>query len=226
MKPRWIVLDTETSGLGAEDCPCEIAWQELDDDLNTIDKQYSLIDPQRPISPSASGIHQITDSMVADAPTLEEYLYQVLSDPFGGERPVVIIAHNAQFDVKFVKPHIKTYGGKLCTLKMARLTYPDSENHKLQSLRFYLDLAVSRDAHSAAGDVEVTAGLLRRISQDTGQDIYTLFEVASQPTIVEKMGFGKHKGKKVAELPKDYIKWLLALDNLDDNLRFTLELQA
>jgi exodeoxyribonuclease X len=220
---RWVVLDTETSGLTTEDGPCEIAWQELDDNLVTIDAQYSLIDPQRPISPSASGIHQITDAMVADAPTLEEFLFQVLDDPFGGPEPVVIIAHNAQFDYRFVKPYITTPGGKLCTLKMARLTYPDADNHKLQTLRFYLDLAVSRDAHSAAGDVEVTANLLRHMCEITNQDIYTLFDVASKPTLVEKMTFGKHKGVKVADLPDGYVDWLLKLDNLDDNLRFTLE---
>lgn len=223
MDIRWLVLDTETSGLTPDDGPCEIAWQELDENLATIDRQYSLIDPQRPISPSAMGVHQITDAMVADAPTLEEFLFEVLDDPFGGERPVVIIAHQAAFDYKFVKPYISNPGGKLCTLKMARMIYPDCDNHKLQTLRFHLGLEVSRDAHSAAGDVEVTANLLRRMCHDTEQNIHALFEVASQPTIVKKMTFGKHKGKLVSALPADYIDWLLKLDNLDENLRYTLE---
>lgn len=220
---RWAVLDTETTGLSAEDGPCEIAWQILNDELVTIDRQYSLIDPQRPISPTAMGLHQITNAMVADAPTLDEYMFEVLDDPFGSDEPTVIIAHNAQFDVKYVKPYVRNYTGKLCTLKMARLTYPDSPDHKLQTLRFYLDLEISRDAHSAAGDVEVTANLLRRMSEDTGQDIYTLFEVASKPTVVEKMPFGKHKGYRVEDLPPGYVAWLLKLDNLDENLRWTLE---
>jgi DNA polymerase III epsilon subunit-like protein len=71
--PRWIVGDTETTGTGPGAQVCEIAFAELDDDMNVVDRQYSLIDPQCPITPGAGGIHGIRSEDVADAPTLTQF---------------------------------------------------------------------------------------------------------------------------------------------------------
>ena len=73
MTTRYIVGDTETSGLSASPGVCEIAWAEIDEQGNVLDLQHSLIDPEVPICPAASGVHHITDDMVADAPTMEEF---------------------------------------------------------------------------------------------------------------------------------------------------------
>jgi DNA polymerase III epsilon subunit-like protein len=101
-----LVLDTETSGLGPKDGPCEIAMLVVDDNLNVIKEYVSLIDPEVPITVGAYNIHGINDRMVYDAPTLPEYFRVVLSNVFDAE-PIRLIAHNAPFDLKFVKPYLK-----------------------------------------------------------------------------------------------------------------------
>lgn len=84
------VLDTETASL--EGGVCDIAIAVLNDDLDIIWEVESLIDPERPIAPQASGIHHITDDMVWTAPTLAEFM-EMHGHPF--KVPGLVIAgHN------------------------------------------------------------------------------------------------------------------------------------
>jgi exodeoxyribonuclease X len=220
---RFIILDCETAGLKPEQGPCEIAWIEIDEDFNVIDRQHSLIDPQCPISPNASGIHGITNAMVEDSPTLDEFFFDVLDAPFA-DGDIVFVAHNAQFDFKFVKQYIVEHAGTICTLKLARILYPDAPDHKLQTLRYYLELPQNvTDSHSAAGDVEVTLNLLKHMAGKSGLDLQGLLVLAGAPVPIKEMPFGKHKGKPLAQVPKDYIKWLLSEPNVDPDLRYALE---
>ena len=70
---RWLIADVETTGVRTEDRVVEIAWIEVDNDLNIVDEVHSLIDPEMPIPAAASGVHHITDAMVADAPTISQF---------------------------------------------------------------------------------------------------------------------------------------------------------
>lgn len=214
---RVIIGDVETSGLSSDAGVVEIAWAETDTSLTIQNTAYSLINPGRPISPSASGVHGIVDAHVQNAPTLDEFVGSAFQD---GE--VLFVAHNAKYDLAFFGPHIKNLAGVLCTLKMARLIYPDSPDHKLQTLRYYLALE-GGGAHSAAGDVEVLTNLLRRMIEDSNMNLIELWHLSQRPVMIEKISFGKHKGKNLRDLPSDYVRWLLSLPDLDDNLRFSLE---
>ncbi len=216
---RFAVLDTETTGFGPKSGVCEIAYLEFDpSNMDVIRRGYSLIDPETPITPGASGVHGITDEDVADSPTLKEYFNIVEGRPFdGGE--MVIVAHKADYDMQYVGPHINNLAGTICTLKCARRIYPDADDHKLQTLRYALKLNVeAADAHSAAGDVEVCFALLKRLMQDSGLGLEGLIEMSKLPGIL-KMPFGKHKGVRLADLPADYVHWLLNKAEIKDDLR-------
>jgi len=89
---RFLLGDTETTGVGADDAVCEVAWAEIDEDFNILAQGASLINPGKPIHYAASAVNGITDAMVADAPTLEEYMVSVGHPLFGDD--VVFIAHN------------------------------------------------------------------------------------------------------------------------------------
>ena len=221
---RVIVADTETSGLNKEDGPCEVAWVEIDEDMNVIDRVHSLIDPQVPIKASASGIHSITDRIVAEAPTLDEFFDEVLGNPFQNDQ-IVFVAHNAPFDWKFFKKYIPNHLGTICTLRLARHIFPDEENHKLQTLRYSLGLEDGEGggAHTAMGDVEVCLNLLRAAVNKDGGTLMEMMEISETPITVKTMPFGKHKGTKLGALPTQYVQWLLGLDNIDDDLRGSLE---
>lgn len=79
------ILDTETASL--QGGVCELAYLEIDYDLNIISEFCSHVNPERPIEPGAQAVHGITDEMVKDAPTLAD-----IAKHFGG--PIEMIAHN------------------------------------------------------------------------------------------------------------------------------------
>ena len=115
---KLMLIDTETTGVTAADKVCEIAWLEIDEDLNIINSETSLIDPERPIPSGASAVNGITDRMVIGAPTLDEYI-DISDNPFG-DPDTLFIAHNAPFDMKFIKKYIHPTSRELCTLRLAR----------------------------------------------------------------------------------------------------------
>ena len=218
---RWLLVDTETTGISAEDKVCEMAYVEIDDAFNVVRSGNSLINPGIPIHYAASSVNGITDVMVKDAPTLEDYMLSEGS-PLRGE--VTLIAHNLDFDFRFLKQYTDDGVGKLCTLKCARVLYPDAANHKQGTLAAMLGIQVAREkAHSADGDLDVLLQLLQCLCRDAGTDLYGLLEVQRRPRPISKMPFGKHKGVPLAELPNNYIFWLLnKAENLDADLRTAL----
>ena len=218
---RWLLVDTETTGISAEDKVCEMAYVEIDDAFNVIRSGNSLINPGIPIHYAASSINGITDVMVKDAPTLDDYMLSEGS-PLQGE--VTLIAHNLDFDFRFLKQYADEGVGKLCTLKCARVLYPEAANHKQGTLAAMLGIQVAREkAHSADGDLDVLLQLLQCLCRDAGTDLYGLLEVQRRPRPISKMPFGKHKGVPLAELPNNYIFWLLnKAENLDADLRTAL----
>lgn len=219
---RAIIFDVETSGLGPGSAVVEIGWQEVDDSFSIVDKDESLIDPQVPISASAAGVHGIMDHDVADSPTLEEYMTVVHEMPFMGE-DVMFIAHNAKFDVGYLGQWVNVKK-TLCSLKLARKLWPDSPDHKLQTLRVFLGLPYTKgDAHSAMSDVEVVRQLLLRAHIDFGLSLEQMEAKANEPVVISIMPFGKHKGTPMRDLPKSYREWALKNLDLDPDLRKAFE---
>lgn len=216
---RYILADTETTGLKNPQ-PVEVAWVECDEHFNIIHRVESLIDPQCEIESGAQAVHGISYQDVADQPTLQEFFTVVQDNPLGyGD--VVYFGHNAAYDLQMLRPYIANLDAAVCTVKLARRIYPDAPNHKLQTLREWLDLGAG-DAHRALGDVITTHSLIQRMMRDTGFSIDELVEFSTQPYLIERMPFGKHKGMPLESLPPAYRRWLLDLEDLDDNLRYSL----
>lgn len=231
---RLLVYDTETAGLSAEEGIVEHAWLEIDDQFNILGKMHRMINPPGDISPSAAGVHGITKEMVKDAPSLDQHLREEMGDELASQ-VVVIIAHNAAFDHKYLAPYCKD-AKKLCTLKLCRIAFPkDAEgqaegyqpppDHKLPTMMYYLQLTKA-GTHNALDDVHTCLQLLQACCNKLGVTLEEAYHLCNKPMIIKKMEFGKHKGKKLSELPKDYIVWALNnMENLDENLKHSLELE-
>lgn len=233
---RFHVVDTETVGLSPFDHGggvCEISVREIcPETLDTIKHHYGLINPEGPISPTASGVHGISDEKVADCPDLFTWILNEGDFWHDSREPTVFLAYNAPFDYKFLKRYIECEVLVSDILVVARRVYPDAENHKMQTLRFWLKLDEDVDpnepfdAHSAGGDTQTLVRLIKRIMSDTGM---TLQEVIAESLVKEeitKMPFGKYAGKTFAQikvLNKGYIPWVLANLDLTPDLREALE---
>lgn len=220
MEPRTIVLDTETAGLDPKDGIVDLAIIEVDRNFDPIATFESLIDPEGPISPSASGVHGITVEDVADAPTLQQFFDTTEAGVYC-DAPLYVVGHNIKFDLNFLDGHFRGEVIPVCTLRLARKLYPDAENHKLQTLRYQFGLEAGA-AHRAYGDTLLCLNLLRRMAEDTGYSIDQLANMSHQPIRITKMAFGKHKGMPLDELPSHYRRWLLDKADIDDDLRYSL----
>ncbi|GGL42718.1 3'-5' exonuclease [Planomonospora parontospora] len=153
----YVVVDVETTGFSPAkgDRICEIALVSLDEDGSTTDEWHSLVNPLR--NTGASHVHRITDAMVADAPVIDEVLDEVWQRIAGR----VLVAHNASFDLRFLKvlPGSHWVTETLCTQRLAPGFLPDGK----WTLAACCERAgiTLRNAHSALADARATAELLR-----------------------------------------------------------------
>ena len=202
---RMIVLDFETTGLQPGYRPVEIAWLEFDSIYKVSESVTSLIDPQIPIEPGAQKVHGISSEMLAGKPTLEEFLQEEHADKFADEH-VLVVAHNAAFDMPMFAPFCKK-ATSWCTMRLAQALYPTAENHKLQTLASMFAVEVE-PTHRAMADVGACFELLRAIATKQNKSIDELLVTASYTSPESLMPFGKHKGKMIKNLPSDYVAWL------------------
>ncbi len=211
---RPIYYDTETTGTSpATDRIIEIAAYDP-----TLQKTFSkLVNPGMPIPEGATAIHGITDAMVAEAPS-----YAVVGQEFidfcSGD--VVLIAHNNDgFDRYFLENEAKRHGltmplwPMVDSLKWARKYRPDLPRHPLQFLRQIYGVKENQ-AHRALDDVMVLYEIFSIMIDDLPME--TVLELINGKTSdkCDVMPFGKHKGKPIKELPRDYVDWLKKQDIL------------
>lgn len=207
----YTILDTETASLRGG--VVELAMLHIDTELNVLGEFHTRVNPERPIEPGAFAVHGISDADVADAPTLAQI----------PELSLVThaVAHNYPFDSRMLKGRLNAEAS-LCTLSLSRQYLKGTANHKLENLKRELGLP-DQKSHSALGDVYTTLDLLRHLLPLTGVPLDTLFKRAAQPKMIHRMTFGKHKGLLISQVPADYRSWLLGQENLDKDLRYTLE---
>lgn len=223
---KFIVADTETTGAGPEDKVCEVGWIEVDANFNVLAEHQSLIDPEYPISPSASGIHGLTNEDVASSPTIEEYFG--VDDPscYGRklDEPIVLIGHRISFDHRFLAPYFTGIEQQVCTLRWARKLYPHADDHKLSTLMFALGLPRPEGAHRVMSDIYSAYYLAKHICERTGMSLLELSQESAKPMLVHTMPFGKHKGTLFAEMPKSYLRWMKEnMKDLDDDFKHTID---
>ena len=155
---HYIVLDIETTGLDrCQDEIIEIAAVEYRHG-NEVGEFHSLIRPQVSIPDNITELTGITDSDIANAPTLDCIKESFLG--FVGSTPLV--GHNAlSFDVPFISNKIGVDLSNIVidTLTMARKSYPLLHSHKLDYLKDVLELNSSL-SHRALNDVHTTNALM------------------------------------------------------------------
>jgi DNA polymerase-3 subunit epsilon len=160
----FMVFDTETTGLlpHKDDIVQLGAVRVLNGRIIENETLDQLVNPGRPIPPASSRVHGITDAMVAGAPGPEDSIR--LLHHFA--RDAVIVAHNAPFDMAF----LRRYGAQagldwpqpvLDTVLLSAVLFGASETHTLDALCARLGLVIPPHLrHTALGDAYATAQAL------------------------------------------------------------------
>ncbi len=165
MTDAFIVFDIETTGFSfMEDRITEIGAVKIQGG-EIIDRYSQLVNPQRSIPEKVVTITGITEDMVRDKPTLDQILPDFMA--FAGDG--VLVAHNAKFDVSFIRYACDQQGipfnpTVVDTLSLARMLLKDMKRHKLNLIAKYLGIELL-EHHRAVHDAEATAQILLRFFQ-------------------------------------------------------------
>ncbi len=182
---RQIVLDTETTGLSAEngDRIIELGCVELLNRKLTGNNLHMYFNAGRDSHEDALRVHGITTEFLKDKPRFEQQVEQILGYLQGAE----IIIHNAPFDVGFLNKELERAGkpplrswvdGVIDTLAMAKERYPGKRN-SLDSLCDRLGVDNSgRTLHGALLDAELLADVYINLTR--GQDALLISDDAQE----------------------------------------------
>ena len=156
----YCVLDLETTGLSFRtEKITEVGIMKVKNG-EVIDEFSCFVNPEKPIPPQVVEVTNITDDMVKDAETIDKVFPKILE--FVGDS--VLVAHNADFDIGFLKYNAKQLGYTLDntyidTLRLAKELFPEFKKYKLGMIADKLGIVVEV-AHRALDDVDTTVKVL------------------------------------------------------------------
>jgi DNA polymerase-3 subunit epsilon len=168
MRDQFVVLDFETTGLSpAEGARATEVAAVLVQDGQIVDQFQSLMNAGVSIPAFIQELTGITNRMVANAPSANEVMRQLLD--FIGDTPLV--AHNASFDKKFLDAELTRIGRKAkqpiaCSMRIARRVYQKAPNHQLGTLVGYAHIKTNGVFHRALADSEMTARLMLKMAEE------------------------------------------------------------
>lgn len=157
----YCVLDLETTGFSFRtEKITEVGIMKVKNG-EVIDEFSCFVNPEKPIPQRVIEVTNITDDMVKDAETIETVMPKIIE--FVGDS--VLVAHNADFDIGFLKYNAKELGltldnTYLDTLRLAKELFPEYKKYKLGIIAENLGIKVEV-AHRALDDVDTTVKVLK-----------------------------------------------------------------
>ena len=240
---KYILFDTETTGITEEDRIIQVGGMIINSktDIEVYDELSSTV---LPIKLQAMEVHNITqDLLVGKDAFINTDFYQKLQSLNNSSN--YLIAHNINFDLSMLEKEgfINQYT-LIDTLRCAKHLYPELPYHRLQYIRYALelyktevqeakDLDIVIKAHDAIGDVLVMKLFLRKLVAKCVEvhpdynAMEKLAELTRTPVLLNNFKFGKYKGEEVAEVAKkdkSYLQWMRSnMADLDEDMKYTLD---
>lgn len=230
LKNPLVFLDLETTGVDpAIDRIVEVSMVKVHTD-GKEEIKTRRINPEMPIPPASTAIHGISDEDVKDCPTFREIAKSLASWIEGAD----LAGYNSnKFDIPVLAEEFLRAGVDV-NLKKRKLVDVQNIFHRLEqrtlvaAYKFYCDKELV-DAHSAEADTiatyEVLKAQLDRYPDDLRNDVDFLSEFSLRDNCadfagrivydengVECFGFGKHKGRPVADVFREepsYYSWMM-----------------
>lgn len=242
-QPKYILFDTETTGAAPEDKIIQLGGMVINskEDIEVYDE---LCTTDVPIKLEAMEVHNITPDLIENKPKFEELKFYKRIQELN-EQTNYLIAHNINFDLGMLeKEGFENHFTIIDTLRCAKHLYPELPYHRLQYLRYALDIYKTEQqeadslnivikAHDAIGDVLVMKLFLRQLAgkcMEVHPDfnpMEKLAELTKTPVLIKSFRFGKYKGEQIADVAlKDmgYLSWMRGnMADLDEDMKYTLD---
>lgn len=166
---KFLVLDTETTGLDIDAEICQIAI--INSDGETL--LDTLVNPTMPIPSDAIAIHGITDEMVKDAPTWDDLATQIYNILTGQ----TVVIYNVDYDVRLMNQSGNQKWNRVVTgwyCAMEAYAEHHGEVHHYYRSYIWQSLGVAanledvkvENAHNALDDCLMTLGVVRALLKD------------------------------------------------------------
>jgi len=240
--PYYVLFDTETTGNQEEDKVIQFGAM-IVDQKGKVEAFDELCSTNIDIKLEAMEVHNITPDLLVGKPkAVETNFYKKLEELNSNEN--YLIAHNISFDMGMIKKEgFENQYQLIDTLRCAKHLFPDLPFHRLQYIRYALDLYkveeaeaakhnITIKAHDAIGDVLVMklfltklVGKCREIYPDYNP-IEKLVDLTKTPVFIKTFKFGKYKGKDIEQVAREdagYLNWMKGNMELDEDLRYTLD---
>ena len=228
-----IYIDVETTGLDQNDRICAVGLIVLDEEILVYKE---LIKPPKKMRPEASAINHITDEMLKEKKSFENSQIKEILGKYN-TLDTTFVGHNIAFDIAMLKYEGFIFRGAFIdTLKCTRALIQECEQFSLQYLRYELklyknekkvadELGIELCAHEVLSDALHTR-LLHSYLNDMADD-EKLQELSSHPVLIQKLSFGKYKGRFIEEIAMNdgaYLSWVLSsVESLDEDMRYSIE---
>ena len=240
---HYILFDTETTGASAEDRVIQFGAI-IKKKKNELEIYDELCFSPIPIKLEAMEVHNITPDLIENKPlAIETNFYKRLEELNNSEN--FLIAHNINFDLEMIKKEGFVNNLQLIdTLRCAKHLFEDLPYHRLQYLRYALELYkieeqearklnITIKAHDAIGDVLVMKLFLSRLVAScrelypTLNPMQKLVELTQTPVLIKIFKFGKYKGESIEEVARkdaNYLNWMREnMKDLDEDMRFSID---
>ena len=160
----YVVFDIETTGFSCvTNKIIEIGAVKVSGG-QIVDRYSTFVNPKEPIPFDIEKLTSINDSMVADAPDIETVLPEFMKFCEG----CIMVAHNASFDMSFIRENCRRQGMAdeftvVDTLGMARSMFENLKNYKLDTVVEAVGGSLEHH-HRAVDDAESTADIFVKLS--------------------------------------------------------------
>lgn len=221
---KLIFLDTETTGISETDRLIQVAYKvRAPFSLDFSEPEMEYFHPPVPISFEAMATHHITPAMVEKSASFESS--NMKNNLLCLVNETILVAHNAPFDLEMLRREGVVFPNFIDTLQVAKHLI-DAPSHKLQYLRYALDLNVAGEAHDARGDVNVLVALFDYLyervksqlkTDDRNAIIDRLTTLSTLPALLKSLPFGKYVNKPLEEIlrnDRQYLEWLRNSESL------------
>lgn len=204
----YCVLDLETTGFSPRlEKITEIGVMKYQDG-KVVDKFSCFVNPEKSIPPRVVEVTGITDDMVRDAETIDKVFPKLLDFI----KDSVLVAHNAEFDVGFLRHVARELGYEfdftyLDTLSLAYELFPEYKTYKLGRIAKNLGIKVDV-AHRALDDVDTTVKVFKvmlDMLKERGVNTLEDIEIYASDEIAKNEAFKKLRTHHAIILAKDYV---------------------
>lgn len=157
MHKKYIIIDTETTGLNPEkgDRIIELAMIKVSKKNKILDKFHSFFNVEKKISKKSFKIHGIKNKFLKK----KKYFYEKIKKINNFIKKSIFVSHNAKFDIKFLKKEYKLLNIRkkflaIDTLKIAKKFFPGKKN-TLKKVCERLKIKINIKMHSAINDARI-----------------------------------------------------------------------